>query len=174
MNHEEVSDSEGLHQTARHDARPSFNPVPKFNATVIEAFGCTLLKTHVFQWDTCNQMTSMIIPPPLNHVETMCVICRVADPSLYSSLFSCSFLPLFICLILSTAFISSLCLAKWASPLMSPTDLWLAFLFSSPSRGRLPAAVCPLAFYSFRLFLRSSLIHVMQRSRASVSDTLQP
>lgn len=31
---------------------------------VIEATGCTLMKTHVFQWDTCNQMNSVMIPPP--------------------------------------------------------------------------------------------------------------
>lgn len=38
----------------------------KRHPVLIEAFGCTLMKTHVFQWDTCNQMNSMIIPPQNN------------------------------------------------------------------------------------------------------------
>lgn len=54
-------------ESSRCEVSPHYKPPgTKLHAVVIEAFGCTLMKTHVFQWDTCNQMSSMIIPPQNN------------------------------------------------------------------------------------------------------------
>lgn len=125
------------------DVSPHYKPlVTKCHAVMIEAFVCTLMKTHVFQWDTCNQMNSMI------RDKTMYLINRVAVPSLFTTIsrsLSFSLSPSLSFHSLSNLF--SHFASKNEPLLMSPTNLSDS-RFSSLihfSVG-LSAAVCPLSF----------------------------
>lgn len=63
-------------------------PQEKCCMVLIEVFGCTLKKTHVFQWDTCNQLCFMIFlqqnrpKEKTNRVAALSLFCPILSPIL--------------------------------------------------------------------------------------------
>lgn len=106
-------------ETSRPEVSRQYKPpVTKRHVSVIEAFGCTLMKTHVFQWDTCNQMSSWLFHHKTTRDDkTMRLIC-VVEWLLPLFFFWLSHIPrctLFPSVFVSLQSLFSFHLSKWAS-----------------------------------------------------------